>query len=451
MSPEGILTLEPTATESEVGALTVTVVAEDGRGGSVSKEIAITVTPIDDAPVSTGIDPQALDAGTAFDLDVTTFFTDEDSETLTFDYVGTLPTGVTFNGDPLAGPIGFSGTPDAIGSFGGQLSVSDGTSTIFETIVFNVTGTDDREALKIEAEDATTQSPGFFDVNAPAASGGEVIAFPVPGGSGEATFVLPGEFVTGSYEIKIVYFDENDGESQVTLSVDDTDIGTWTLDDDGGGNAAQAANIRERKFTPDEDLQAGSVIKLTAARDAGEWIRIDYIELTPTSADANFAPTVLTPLDTVDYDGSAALSIDLNAVGEFNLPVFTDQEEDALTYSKVAGPEWLQVSPEGVITGTPDEIGEYTVTVGATDVDGSNVTVAETFTLNVTGLPPENLPPAVSVTPVLTELAENADTSASTKVADITVTDGDDIGTNVVSLAGADANAFEIIDNAGAF
>ena len=52
-------------------------------------------------------------------------------------------------------------------------------------------------------------------------------------------------------------------------------------------------------------------------------------------------------------------------------------------------------------------------------------------------------PTAVTLTPVLTEIAEDADVTARIKVADIAVTD-DALGTNLLATTGADADLFEI-------
>ncbi len=56
----------------------------------------------------------------------------------------------------------------------------------------------------------------------------------------------------------------------------------------------------------------------------------------------------------------------------------------------------------------------------------------------------DNIAPSVTLTPVLTQIAENANVSARTKVADVVVTD-DGIGTNELKLSGADAALFEIV------
>ena len=54
-----------------------------------------------------------------------------------------------------------------------------------------------------------------------------------------------------------------------------------------------------------------------------------------------------------------------------------------------------------------------------------------------------NEPPTVSLTNTVTTLAEDTDTATRVKVADVVVTD-DALGTNVLSLSGADAALFEI-------
>jgi hypothetical protein len=57
---------------------------------------------------------------------------------------------------------------------------------------------------------------------------------------------------------------------------------------------------------------------------------------------------------------------------------------------------------------------------------------------------------AVTLSNVINTIDENTDTTNSIKVADISVTD-DALGTNVLSLSGADSAKFEIVDNGGQF
>ncbi|HCS55842.1 MAG TPA: hypothetical protein DIW81_30365, partial [Planctomycetaceae bacterium] len=63
------------------------------------------------------------------------------------------------------------------------------------------------------------------------------------------------------------------------------------------------------------------------------------------------------------------------------------------------------------------------------------------LSINVTDV---NEAPTLEFSQTVTELIENTDTSNAIKVADIVVTD-DALGSNVLSLTGADANLFDII------
>jgi ELWxxDGT repeat protein len=84
----------------------------------------------------------------------------------------------------------------------------------------------------------------------------------------------------------------------------------------------------------------------------------------------------------------------------------------------------------------------YSVTVNVDDPSiGGAVDTSATFTLNVTNV---NELPTVSLTEVLSTLAEDADTAAAIEVATIQIAD-DALGTNVLSLDGADAAFFEIV------
>ena len=80
----------------------------------------------------------------------------------------------------------------------------------------------------------------------------------------------------------------------------------------------------------------------------------------------------------------------------------------------------------------------FNLTVTVTDAGGLTDTAA--ITINVTDV---NEAPTVSLQNTITLLSENIDTTARIKVADIVVAD-DALGTNVLSLTGADAGLFEV-------
>ncbi len=87
--------------------------------------------------------------------------------------------------------------------------------------------------------------------------------------------------------------------------------------------------------------------------------------------------------------------------------------------------------------------GSYAVTVNVDDTTvGSTPDASASFTLNVTNV--NEAPTAVAFTNTTTSLAENTTIGVDLKVADITVTD-DALGTNTLSLSGADQAVFKII------
>jgi len=65
-------------------------------------------------------------------------------------------------------------------------------------------------------------------------------------------------------------------------------------------------------------------------------------------------------------------------------------------------------------------------------------------TLNVTDL--DEGPTAIALTNAVNAIDENSDTTATTKIADIVITD-DALGTNIVALSGADAAFFAVVNN----
>jgi Ca2+-binding RTX toxin-like protein len=79
--------------------------------------------------------------------------------------------------------------------------------------------------------------------------------------------------------------------------------------------------------------------------------------------------------------------------------------------------------------------------MGSTGIGGTQFG-SDAAVINITAV---NDAATVSLAPLATSLKENADTSVGRKVADITVTDVDG-GTNVLSLSGADAGLFTIIN-----
>ena len=88
--------------------------------------------------------------------------------------------------------------------------------------------------------------------------------------------------------------------------------------------------------------------------------------------------------------------------------------------------------------------GSFDVTVEVDDAGvGGSPDDAQALTLAVNDV---NEAPTVTVTQTLASIDEDADTSTPVKIADIAVSD-DALGTNALSLSGADAALFQITGN----
>ncbi|MEM8685611.1 MAG: putative Ig domain-containing protein, partial [Pseudomonadota bacterium] len=362
------------------GDFTLTVTATDDNGASSDAiEFTLSIEDINQAPNADPIPAQSVAADDDYEFDITGFFSDPDpNDTLTYEVSGTLPPGLEF----VDGK--FEGTATTAGSYQVTVTATDngGLSTP-QTFVFNVTG-DARDIVRIEAEDFDLENSAFF---------GELPNDPtrirlLPNQTGETTYAisdLGNPDVSGNYNVAVRFFDENDGVASARLLyspdgvADFIEIGAWDFDDPNGGNAAQEASARILTFS---GLEVGpnTVLKIEGTSTQAEFVRIDYLELIPVSPDTNFAPVV-----DVDLDVNQSVN-GLNGIA-FTLPedVFTDQDEDPLTYGLKDSPPWLSIDPTtGEITGDAPAGGDYDVTVTATDgPDASHITVEKTFTLTV--------------------------------------------------------------------
>jgi VCBS repeat-containing protein len=127
--------------DTDVGVSTIQVTATDSGGLSVSTTFTLTVTNVNDNPESTDIPAQTVSQGTAFTLDVSGNFTDDDpGDVLTLTATradnSALPAWLSFN----AATGVFSGTPgnSDVGTVSIRVTATDlGNASATET--FNIT------------------------------------------------------------------------------------------------------------------------------------------------------------------------------------------------------------------------------------------------------------------------------------------------------------------------
>ena len=173
--------------------------------------------------------------------------------------------------------------PAAIAAAGADAGADGIFGTADDTFNDGVTLINPEVTVRVQAEDLTLES-GFFIEAQGAADEGEVIrtvghtldavaSLTVGSGAGS-------EVVAGQNDIAITFFDESDGVSTLQLQVNGVDVGApIVFDQDGGGNAAQAENLRTVTIS-DIDLVDGDVVTIVGDANAGELLRIDHLEFT---------------------------------------------------------------------------------------------------------------------------------------------------------------------------
>ncbi|MEB3356695.1 MAG: Ig-like domain-containing protein [Synechococcales bacterium] len=209
--------------------------------------------------------------------------------------------------------------------------------------------------------------------------------------NGTELYLIAGE--TLDFEVKNQY--------QVTVAVDDPDIGS-TVDH----STALTLNITDVNEAPALSLQ-GTITSLAENTDTTSSVKVADIVI----ADDALGTEVLT------LSGSDAIFFDILNGDELHLRAGVSLDFETKT--------------------------QYQVTVNVNDgTVGSDPDDSETLAIAITDV---NEAPSLTLQNITNSLAEDADTSASTRVADILITD-DALGTNTLALVGTDAAFFEIVN-----
>lgn len=151
-----------------------------------------------------------------------------------------------------------------------------GTSSLVEAAVDDLTVEVTTDApptsFRIEAEDFDTLQ-NYTPESGSFASGGEFIRV---NNSGTATTTFNG--ISGRYNIVVGYYDEDDGQSQLSIELNNTPLDTWTLNNSPGGDLPNADNLLERTVATNIFLSVGDSIELLGTQNSNEFSRIDYVD-----------------------------------------------------------------------------------------------------------------------------------------------------------------------------
>jgi hypothetical protein len=302
------------------GVYPITVLADDGNGGTVQASFTWTVERTNQSPVTTGIDDRNDTEGDEIVFDVTGAFSDPDGDELSFSVASPLPDGLSFADGVFSGTLSFS----SAGSYPIVVVAEDGDGEVaVAPFMWNVAegnqspiavGIDDQFSIEGEIIELDV-NPAFFDLD-----GDELTlstASALPDGLGFAGGVFSG-----------------------TLSFDSEGIHPITVTaDDGRGGTVDASFV---------------------------W----------TVLGTNQAP-ITTGIANQESDEGDVISFDVSGA-------FSDPDGDELTLSTASAlPAGLALAG-GAFIGTLgfDAEGVYPITVTADDGNGGSVQASFTWTVN---------------------------------------------------------------------
>ncbi|NRB18318.1 MAG: FG-GAP repeat protein [Rhodobacteraceae bacterium] len=338
----------------------------NAQAGSPSAEISVTYSDNVALDVSSFDTEDIRVTGPGgIDVDVTGFSVDTPSD-------GT-PRTVTYT---IAAP---GGTWDPTDN--GNYSVSLDVLEVFDTAFNEAEGIVDLASFTVAIDDQPP--PAFFrkeaedfdiltsyTVKSLAVASGDAVLQAVGSGEKRASYIF--DQPTGNYDLKIGYFDENDGEASFRLLVDGVEIDSFLWDQDLGSPLAIATTATTRDVLG-VSLQTGSVIEAIGQKDGREPARFDYIDFIGNRPVLNPFPTVL---ELSDLNGSNGFVISgLNSGDEFYLvanagDINGDGGDDFVVGAPRASPDGKHNAGETyVIFGTNDG---FEASFDLSALDGTN-------------------------------------------------------------------------------
>ncbi|MBD2071482.1 hypothetical protein H6F93_28870 [Leptolyngbya sp. FACHB-671] len=132
------------------------------------------------------------------------------------------------------------------------------------------------QSLRFEAETFTSDGSYFVERSVTTASGGRVLRVRQQSTPGQASRLFTGP--SGTYNIVVGYFDENDGVAKLSVKINNTLIDSWNFDQNLGSTTATSQTFVERQIANGISVSRNSTINLEGIFAGGEAARVDYIE-----------------------------------------------------------------------------------------------------------------------------------------------------------------------------